>query len=144
MSGNALNLTGGYASLPTGVLSTLNDFTIAAWVKIDTLSTWSRIFDFGTGTSVNMFLTPLSGSGNFRFAITTSGGGGEQQINSTSALATGSWQHVAVTLSGNTGTLYVNGVVVGTNTAMTLRPSSLGSTTQNYLGKSQYLPIRPF
>ena len=58
VSGNALNLTGGYASLPTGVVSTLNDFTIAAWVKIDTLSTWSRIFDFGTGTTVNMFLTP--------------------------------------------------------------------------------------
>ena len=138
VSGNALNLTGGYASLPTGIVSTLNDFTIAAWVKIDTLSTWSRIFDFGTGTTVNMFLTPRSGSGTVRFAITTSGGGGEQQINGASALATGSWQHVAVTLSGNTGTLYVNGVAVGTNTNMTLRPSSLGSTTQNYLGDSQY------
>ena len=45
---------------------------------------------------------------------------------------------MAVTLSGNTGTLYVNGVVVGTNSNMTLRPSSLGSTTQNYLGDSQY------
>ena len=45
---------------------------------------------------------------------------------------------MAVTLSGNTGTLYVNGVAVGTNTNMTLRPSSLGSTTQNYLGDSQY------
>ncbi|MGA2063144.1 MAG: LamG-like jellyroll fold domain-containing protein, partial [Thermoguttaceae bacterium] len=138
VSGNALNLTGGYASLPTGVVSTLNDFTIAAWVKIDTLSTWSRIFDFGTGTTVNMFLTPLSGSGAVRFAITTSGSSNEQQINGASALATGSWQHVAVTLSGNTGTLYVNGVVVGTNSNMTLRPSSLGSTTQNYLGDSQY------
>jgi alpha-L-arabinofuranosidase len=138
VSGNALNLTGGYASLPTGVVSTLNDFTIAAWVKIDTLSTWSRIFDFGTGTTVNMFLTPRSSSGAVRFAITTSGNGSEQQINGTSALTTGSWQHVAVTLSGNTGTLYVNGVAVGTNTNMTLRPSSLGSTTQNYLGDSQY------
>ena len=138
VSGNALSLSGGYASLPTGVVSTLNDFTIAAWVKIDTLSTWSRIFDFGTGTTVNMFLTPRSGSGTVRFAITASGGSNEQQINGTSALATGSWQYVAVTLSGNTGTLYVNGVAVGTNSSMTLRPSSLGSTTQNYLGDSQY------
>ncbi len=138
VSGNALALTGGYASLPTGIVSTLNDFTMAAWVKIDTLSTWSRIFDFGTGTTVNMFLTPFSASGAVRFAITTSGNGGEQQINGTSALATGAWLHVAVTLSGNTGTLYVNGAVVGTNTNMTLRPSSLGSTTQNYLGHSQY------
>jgi autotransporter-associated beta strand protein len=138
VSGNALSLSGGYASLPAGIVSTLSDFTIDAWVKIDTLSTWSRIFDFGTGTTVNMFLTPLSGAGAVRFAITTSGGGGEQRINGTSPLATGVWQHVAVTLSGNTGTLYVNGVAVGTNSSMTLRPSSLGSTTQNYVGKSQY------
>jgi hypothetical protein len=138
ISGNALYLTGGYAFLPTGVVSTLTDFTIALWVKIDTLSTWSRIFDFGTGTTVNMFLTPRSGSGAVRFAITTSGNGSEQQINGAAALATGTWQHVAVTLSGATGTLYVNGVAVGANTNMTLSPSSLGSTTQNYLGKSQY------
>ena len=32
----------------------------------------------------------------------------------------------------------MNGVAVGTNTNMTLHPSSLGSTTQNYLGDSQY------
>jgi O-glycosyl hydrolase len=138
--GNALNLSGGYASLPTGIVSTLNDFTLAAWVKLDSISTWSRIFDFGTGTTVNMFLTPraTSTTGPVRFAITTSGNGGEQQISGTTALATGSWQHVAVTLSGNTGTLYLNGVVVGTNTNMTLHPSSLGATTQNYLGDSQY------
>jgi autotransporter-associated beta strand protein len=139
VSGNALSLTGGYASLPTGIVSTLSDFTIAAWVKIDTLSAWSRIFDFGTGTTVNMFLTPLSGAGAVRFSITTSGSGaGEQQINGTSPLAAGVWQHVAVTLAGNTGTLYVNGVAIATNSNITLRPSSLGSTTQNYLGKSQY------
>ncbi len=46
--------------------------------------------------------------------------------------------HVAVTLSGSTGTLYVNGTAVGTNTAMFLAPFRLGSTTQNWLGRSQY------
>ncbi len=138
VSGNALALTGGYATLPTGIVSTLSDFTISAWVYINTLSMWSRVFDFGTGTNVNMFLTPLSGSGAVRFAITTSGGNGEQRINGTLPLATGVWQSVAVTLSGKTGTLYVNGIAVGTNISMTLHPSSLGSTTLNYLGKSQY------
>jgi len=135
--GNAVNLDGSndYVSLPTGIMSTLDRCTVAAWVKLDSNNTWNRIFDFGSGTSVNMFLTPNSGS-TIRFAITI--GGGEQRINGTANLPTSSWQHVAVTLSGSTGTLYVNGVQVGQNTNMTLKPSSLGNTTQNWLGRSQY------
>ena len=139
VSGNALALTGGYASLPTGIVSGVNDFTISAWVKITSLSSWSRIFDFGTGTTFNMFLTPQAGDTlKPRFAITTTGGGGEQRIDAPAALTINTWTHIAVTLSGNTGTLYINGVAVATNTGITIHPTNLGSTTQNYLGKSQY------
>jgi len=70
--------------------------------------------------------------------MTTSGAGGEQRVDGTSALSAGVWHHVAVTLKSNTGILYVDGVAVGTNSAMTLKPSGLGSTANNYLGKSQY------
>ncbi|MGO4548347.1 DUF5695 domain-containing protein [Paenibacillus sp. 2TAB23] len=138
-AGNALNLNGtnAYASLPTGIVSGVNDFTIATWVKIDTLSDWGRIFDFGTGTSNYMFLAPQVGGSGMRFSITTGGNGSEQQLNAP-VLPTGVWKHVAVTLSGTTGRLYVDGVQVASNTAMTLKPSSLGSTTQNYIGKSQF------
>jgi len=138
--GNAVNLSGSsqFVSMPTGVVSGLNDFTISAWVNETSTSAWRRVFDFGTGTTVNMFLTPQSGSGTIRFAITTGGSGAEQRINGTAALPTGTWKHVAVTLSGNVGILYVDGVEVGRNSAMTLRPSSLGNTTQNWIGRSQY------
>lgn len=137
ISGNAVTLAGGYATLPSGMVAGLNDFTIATWVKVTTLAAGARIFDFGTGTSTSMYLAPQSGTGMPRFAITTSGSGGEQQINSSVAITAGAWTHVAVTLSGSIATLYINGVAAGTNTGMTLRPSSLGATTQNYLGKSQ-------
>ena len=138
--GNAVSLSGSsqFVSMPTGIVSGLNDFTIATWVNESSTSNWRRIFDFGTGTTVNMFLTPQSGSGTIRFAITTGGSGAEQRVNGTAALPTGTWKHVAVTLSGNVGILYVDGVEVGRNTAMTLHPSSLGSTTQNWIGRSQY------
>ena len=43
-----------------------------------------------------------------------------------------------VTLKGNSGILYVNGLPVGTNNAMTLRPGNLGNTTNNFLGRSQF------
>ena len=123
--GNAVDLDGtnDYVSLPTGVVSTLSDFTISTWVNLDAASPWSRIFDFGSGTTNYMFLTPANGAtGTVRFAITTSGGGGEQTISGTSALPTGAWTHVAVTVSGNLGILYVNGVEVGRNAALTLTP----------------------
>ncbi len=133
-----LDGTDDYVSLPAGVLGALNDFTIAAWVYPDAISTWSRVFDFGSGTTRYMFLTPSSGGGTLRFAITNNGNGAEQQLNAPSPLAAGVWTHVAITLSGNTATLYVNGSAVATNSAMTLRPSGLGATTQNWIGRSQF------
>jgi len=138
--GNAVQLcgTGEYVRLPAGIVSGLNDFTISAWVNPAANSQWSRVFDFGTGTTVNMFLTVNSGSG-LRFSITTGGSGSpEQQINYPGSLPLNTWSHVAVTLSGNTGTLYVDGNAVDTNPGITLRPSSLGETGQNWIGKSQY------
>jgi len=79
----AVDLSGSsqYVSLPAGIMSSMSDFTIATWVRLDTSSAWSRIVDLGSSTTVNMFLTPQSGSNTLRFAITTSGAGGEQQIN---------------------------------------------------------------
>ncbi|WEK53722.1 MAG: DUF5695 domain-containing protein [Candidatus Cohnella colombiensis] len=138
-SGNALSLNGSnaYASLPSGIVSGLNDFTIATWVKVNSLSDWARIFDFGTGTSNYMFLAPRAGGSGLRFSITSSGNGSEQQLNAT-VLPTGTWKHVAVTLTGTTGRMYVDGVQVAINSNMTLKPSSLGSTTLNYIGRSQF------
>lgn len=134
---NAVDLNGsnGYVKLPDGVVSKLSDMTIATWVKLDSINTWQRIFDFGSNTDINMFLTPKSGDGNLRFAIKNSGS--EQQINASTPLGTGQWIHVAVTISGNTGILYVNGVQAASS-SISITPSMLGNTRNNYIGKSQY------
>ncbi|MFC5468014.1 DUF5695 domain-containing protein [Cohnella suwonensis] len=139
-SGNAVSLNGstGYVSMPNGIANGATSFTVAAWVKANSLSNWTRIFDIGTGTTNYMFLSPQPGAAGLRFAITTNGNGSEQQISSTTAFPTGVWKHVAVTISGSTGRLYVDGVQVATNASMTLNPSSLGNTTQNWIGRSQY------
>jgi hypothetical protein len=138
--GNAIKLDGikDFVSLPAGVLENIDDFTVAAWVNLEATSTWSRIFDFGSGTEANMFLTPRSATGTLRFAITTSGASGEQQINSGHLVKKGLWQHIAVTRSGDTGILYMDGVEVARNEDLTLKPSDLGPTAANYIGKSQY------
>ncbi|GIE90050.1 beta-L-arabinofuranosidase domain-containing protein [Actinoplanes regularis] len=139
-SGNAVLLNGSnaYVNLPSGILNGATSFTVAAWVRIGTAANWTRVFDLGTGTGAYLFLTPRSSAGTARYAITSGGAGGEQQINAPAALPTGAWTHVAVTHTGNLGVLYVNGAEVARNSALTIRPSSLGSTTQNWIGRSQY------
>ena len=138
-TGRALSLDGssGYAALPAGLLGNVGDVTVAVWVNLTTVAPWSRIFDFGSGTQTNMFLTPQSGAGTLRFAITTNGAGAEEIINAPAALPTGAWKHVVVTIGGGTGILYVDGVEQS-RAAVTLGPSALGPTAATYLGKSQY------
>lgn len=136
-TGQAVDLTGSgaHVALPAGLLAGAMAFSVATWVRLDTVTTWTRIFDFGSGTGAYAFLTPRSSAGTARFAITTGGAGAEQQINAPAALPQGVWTHVAVTQNGDLGVLYVNGAEVARNAALTLRP---GNTTQNWIGRSQY------
>lgn len=140
-NGNGLDLDGssnGYASLPAGIASGLDEITVAGWVKLDGYTNWGRLFDFGTGTSSYMYLTPRNGTtGTVRFTIR--GNATTQDIiNSPTTLTPGQWYHLAVTLSENEGVLYVNGTEVGRNNSMTFKPSDLGYTSQNWFGKSQF------
>jgi Glycosyl hydrolases family 43/Concanavalin A-like lectin/glucanases superfamily len=138
--GNVLNLDGhtNYVVLPDPVA---NCSTIAAWVKWNGGAVWQRVFDFGTDTTNYFFLTPMANNGRMRFAITTTSNGGEQQIDAPTAMPTGSWCHVAVTLDGSKGLLYLDGNPVGTNSNLKIRPWQT-LAKNNYLGKSQW-PLDP-
>jgi autotransporter-associated beta strand protein len=128
-----------YVQLPANIAKG-SGFTFAAWVYWNGGGNWQRIFDFGSvsttqgGTpSQYMYLTPSSGSA-LHFAINN--GSGEQTLSGSGVLASGSWQHVAVTLNGSTAILYLNGAQVA-SASVTITPSAF-SPTQNYLGKSQF------
>jgi hypothetical protein len=140
--GSALDFckTSSYGSLPTGIVSGLTgDWTISTWIKPAALTNWSRVFDFGTGQNVNMFLTLNAGGAGPRFSITNSGAGGERQLTyGGQNFPLNQWSNVVVTVSGTQGKMYLNGTVVATNDNMAVKPSALGSTNRNYLGKSQY------
>jgi hypothetical protein len=139
--GNAISLKGDsdYVTLPAGFIQTLTDITITCWVNVHTDQTWQRVFDFGSSQNVYMFLTSHAGGANARFAISTTGNtGGEQQLNGNAVLPTGTWTHVAIVLGPSGGALYVNGALVSSNTALTLRPKDLGATANTYIGRSQF------
>ena len=134
---------GCYVNLPIGsLISKLTSTTFAIWANCSGLGgNWQRIFDFGTGENVYMFLTPSQGgsnTGNMRFAITIGSNGAESQLNAPNRLATG-WHHIAVAINGDTKAmqLYLDGVVVASGTTAVL-PNAMGNTNQNWLGRSQW------
>jgi hypothetical protein len=140
--GTALAFNGVYdhVILPDS-LSDSADFTFAAWVYWSGGSNWQRIFDFGVEDSgAYMFLTPSNGSA-LRFTISNGGWSSEQRLNAFNALRLNTWTHVAVTLSGNVGKLYVNGAEVDSQ-SITLNPTDLGAV-QHYLGRSMF-PADPY
>ena len=136
-SGQAISLNGtsDYIQLPEP-LGDSNDFTFAGWVNWNGGGNWQRIFDFGNGGTDNyVCLTPKSGSNTLRFIVKQAGT--EQFVETGTLPATGSWTHVAVTISNTTAKIFVNGVLRGTNTAFTFDPGAQ-NTQYNYLGKSQW------
>ena len=141
--GNALRLQSSgnqYVRLPQGIVSDLDDFTIALWINPSTMATWARIFDFGNNTNTYMFLTLRASNNNRpRFAIKVNGSS-EQLLTADSGftLSANTWYHLAITKSGNTARMYLNGRLAATNNNMTFNPSDMGVTTNNWIGRSQY------
>ncbi len=131
---HVLNLNGATQSawLPPGVGYAQ---TFAAVVNWRGGGAWQRIFDFGYDTSRTVMLTPASGDNVLRCDINP--GGNLQTLQWNRPLPTNQWTHVAVTLDGNRGVLYVNGAPVATNTSMNLLPVNVAMQT-NYLGRSKF------
>ncbi len=87
--GKALKFDGldDYVTLPIGnLLSTLSNITVATWVNYSgTGGNWQRIWDFGSGTTANMYVTPVGSgglTGPMLFGIV---GGGVTEQRATSA-----------------------------------------------------------
>lgn len=152
-----------HVRLPDGTVNDLQDFTVATWINLHeydpddlpganedlspaALNNQAAVFDFGTPNSEyaeapqsRMYLVVRASDENPvpRFAITTGGEEGEQRLDGNEPLPVDQWAHVAVTRSGTTGTLYVNGEPVATNENMTLSPADLG-VTDHWLGRRQF------
>ena len=139
-------------ALPEGIVANLTDFTVAAWVNPTRIESFAKVFDFGNAQTgfmfyhaagVHMSLALASawymgdGAGpGPAFVISIEGK--KETLNAPNPLPAGEWTHLAVTLSGATAKLYVNGAVVAEKADMTLNPSQMGATRNNLIGASQF------
>lgn len=129
------NGTTQFAQLPAAVGSS-QDFTFCAWAYWQDNSTWQRFFDFGVDTDHYFFLTPKNGNDNhLRFGIKC--GGSEEQLTASKAFPLNGWHHVALTMSPEAVTIYLDGQVLVSSTDITLRPTDVAPAFC-YLGRSMF------
>ena len=144
------NGTTQYLTLANSTLfdfGTATDFTIEMWIfpaTLSVISSGSGQTVFGTyptsGTLTGYALAYLT-NGYLNFACYVAGAG--QSISATNnALATNAWSHIAVTRSGSTYRMFVNGVQVTTSGTISQNVNTYGNPITvgglNYAGVLQY------
>lgn len=139
---------GAYVDLPNGLVSSLKNATLEAWVTWGGGTSWQRIFDFGDSTAsvpennqasgkTYLFLTPKSGAGVVSVAFSLSGVAQEIDVNGAAVLPQSLRQVVAVVDDdGDKLLLYVDGVKAGEH-AWTAHLSQINDVNA-WLGRSQY------
>jgi Concanavalin A-like lectin/glucanases superfamily len=156
----SLNTSSGYAALPPGIISSLSEVSVEAWVtwtfpapQFGLPAAWQRIFDFGSSNPATnggwgysyLFLTPATDSYYvttkplLHFAITTNYNETETpRLNWTNSLPLNVTSFVAVTYSPVRGVakLYLNGALIASDAATI--PLSGIIDTNNWLGRSQF------
>lgn len=148
--GASYQFYGGYVKLPPGIVSSISEISIEAWVTWTQKSSWpwQRIFDFGSASGTRgqtyFFLTTeantfVTNGDVARATIATSDIYGETpRLDWTNTLPLNVTSFVAVTYSPVRGitTFYINGQAVASGVAVI--PLSAIVDTNNFLGRSQY------
>ena len=142
---------GDYLTVPDSAAWNMGsgDFTAECWIYLTSFANEAMIMgqwsgDVG-GTTLNWALMLSSGSTGYLRFITSSNGSSvlfDLSTSSTSfTLTLNTWQHIAAVRSGNTFTIYVNGV----SRATTTNASSLYDATNNFtVGAESNTPTQYF
>ncbi|MBM3690872.1 MAG: hypothetical protein FJW76_02525, partial [Actinobacteria bacterium] len=108
--------SGHYASTNTAVIPTTGNFTIEAWISPS---------DYSASRDVSTFLSQGSGSSRIYFKLNSSGqvlfyrdGGVAERSCGSDIIPKNIWSHIAVSVSSNSATCYINGVAKSTNQAL--------------------------
>ncbi|RNA13285.1 glycoside hydrolase [Brachionus plicatilis] len=104
---SALSFNSGFMKAPSGDYLGGKEFTVLAWVKLRSYSSWQRFIDFGNGPYINNILVILSDEDKiFSFRIVISNL--YKEVKS-SALQLNTWYHLGFTLNQETMSIYIDG-----------------------------------
>jgi hypothetical protein len=113
--------------LPPGIFRGLADFTISLWAYANALHYDSTLFFAGNDGFSYMFIAPQPSHGKgVRFGICGAGFNDTQMVDAPGYLPIRRWVHVAVTLLGSTGRLYLDGKEAGSSDGILLSPYQVG------------------
>ena len=128
---SALYLNKAYYQIPNGVYFA-GDYTFSIWVKMNSINTaYDRIMSIETSShTVNSIIFSLVYNYTSTPYLYTSTSTDNRLISPTN-LPLNQWTHIAFTLSGSIGTIYLNGTNVKQGT--TFIPSNT-NRTYNYFG----------
>ncbi|HLM84731.1 MAG TPA: LamG domain-containing protein, partial [Solirubrobacteraceae bacterium] len=133
------------ATLPSDPLKEASAFTAEAWVNWAGGASYGQpIFDFGSGSSNYMYLTPSSTASKHPMLFEIHAGSGTATVTTTKLRAK-AWEYVAVTeTSAGKITLYLKGEPVAELAKATVTPASLGaSPPEDYLGAGPLASSEP-
>ena len=140
---NALDFDGGddyVEGSNDAAMAITGDITLEAWVfkEAGGIRDWYRIMGKGTGgnRTYGMWHHP---NGNILFQ--RYGGGGQQNLNPRPGLTANTWTHIAMTQSGRTATIYINGIQIAQRTDFLTAPrTDANSFTIGYAGFHSVFP----
>jgi hypothetical protein len=121
--------------LPPGIFGDLDDFTVSLWANANSLRWDTSLFFAGQDAFSCMFIAPKAGPGVMRFGIFGATHNDAQVVEAPWAMPIRRWVHVAVTLQGNTGRLYVDGTEVAKSDDILLSPRQVGDQVA-FLGRN--------
>jgi hypothetical protein len=134
---SALALNSGWAQVPPGAYFNTSQFTISVWVYPLSVSSWSRIIDFGNDEVVDSIILSLSYENYLKpYLRIFSGSTIKFTVISSQSLALNQWQFLVATFNGTNAAIYLNGELMSDYTdQIYILPTDI-TRSNCFIGKS--------
>jgi hypothetical protein len=149
--GNALQLSGqaAYVSVPGTLLTGRAEATLSIWFNQDSRVLWTRVLDFGSSQTHWMYFAPATvqvGEPGARAALDVANFITAELHLPTVQPGPAEWMHLTITWQKTSFACYINGALVGEDTAPLYSPAEFvsltpsGETWRGWIGRSSFSP----